>query len=398
MSEKKVPNKKMIAIVTILTGILIASNMYKVPATMSLLTNYFNITTAESSFLMSVVNIMGVVLGIPVGNIMIKAGSRRLGIYALASSFIGSFLGGLSHTMTLLLFARFIEGFGLALIGVVGPSILAQWFTEEERGLPMAIWSCWIGLGLFTSLKLANFVTEEADLASWQNLWFLIGILLIVAFVLFIFFIPKQKEQAEVKQVSVQATVKRNPLLNGAAWCLALLFVIYSLGVNSISSFSTTYCQEVLQCSLVEANNYTSFLTYGMIIGGFLAGIILSRCKRHNLLLIISFLINALIFGLMFSYSTSWAAIYMLLGGCALSLTPATIFTIAPKAAFSPESMGVVMGILSTGQNLGGFGVALSGQLLVFGYSITAALIGVIGLAGALLAIFYVKYLTRPLQ
>lgn len=89
MSEKKVPNKKMIAIVTILTGILIASNMYKVPATMSLLTNYFNITTAESSFLMSVVNIMGVVLGIPVGNIMIKAGSRRLGIYALASSFIG---------------------------------------------------------------------------------------------------------------------------------------------------------------------------------------------------------------------------------------------------------------------------------------------------------------------
>ena len=81
-----------------------------------------------------------------------------------------------------------------------------------------------------------------------------------------------------------------------------------------------------------------------------------------------------------------------------MSLTPATIFTIAPKAAFSPESMGVVMGILSTGQNLGGFGVALSGQLLVFGYSITAALIGVIGLAGALLAIFYVKYLTRPLQ
>ena len=399
MGETKVYNKKMIAVATILTGILISSNMYKVASTMSLLTNYFAITTAQASFLMSVVNIMGVILGIPAGSLMIKSGSKRLGIYALVSSFVGSFLGAFSHTMALLLFSRFIEGFGLALIGVVGPSILAQWFNEEERGLPMAIWSCWVGLGLFTSLKLANFVTDEAVYGSWQNLWLLIGALLVAVFVLFVVFIPKQKAGAVQKNDVAEKKTSKNPLLNSAAWCLAILFMIYSFGVISISSFSTTYCQEVLNCSLIEANNYTSFLTYGMIAGGFLAGIVLNHCRKHNLLLILSFLINALVFGLMFSYTTSWAIGYMIIGGCALSLTPATIFTIAPKAAFSAESMGVVMGILSTGQNLGGFGVALSGQLLEwFGFSTTAVLLGIVGLAGTLLSIFYVKYLTRRFQ
>jgi len=300
------PNKILIAIATILTGVLISSNMYKVPATMSLLINYFSITTAEASFLMSVVNIIGVVLGIPAGSIMIRLGSKRLGVYALVSSFIGSFLGGLSHNITLLLFSRFIEGFGLALIGVVGPSILAQWFNEEERGLPMAIWSCWVGIGLFVSLKLANFITDETIYDSWKNLWFLIGALLIIMSVLFFISIPKQKNNVAAKKMNTPGIkTSKNPLLNIAAWCLALLFVIYSFGVISISSFSTTYCQEVLHCSLIKANNYTSFLTYGMIIGGFLAGIILNRCKKHNLLLIISFLINALVFGLMFSYSKS---------------------------------------------------------------------------------------------
>jgi len=387
---KKVANKYLIAFIAILGGILISANMNKVPASMSLLLNDLGITTATAGLLVSSVNLTGLILGIPAGGIMAKVGSKKMGIFALACGCLGCFLGYLSNSLAILLFSRFIEGFGYALIAIVVPSIIADWFEEDKRGLPMAIWSCWIGLGLLLALRLSNVFTEESVFSSWHNLWLVVAILLAVVTVLFAIFIPNtHTNNAAVKSEKVPFKAYLNP----AAWCLSLIMFAFGSAVLTLTTFSTTYCQDVLGTTLIQANNYTSFLTFGMIGGGILVGVLLNYCHRYNFLLILSMILTTAAAALMFAYSTSWAVAYMLIGGIVLSMTPAIIFTIAPLAAPTPQTVGVVMGILAIGQNLPGFATTIIGKIISIGYPAATLFIVAICIIGVVLSLVYAKSL-----
>ncbi len=391
---QKVTNKNTIAALAIISAVCIATNMFKVSATMSLLLQDFQITKAEAGWLITTVNIMGVVLALPAGGITAKIGTKKIGTLALSFGLLGSALGYVSQSFAMLLFSRFIEGLGFALIAVAVPSIISEWFDEKERGLPMAFWVCAMSIGLFCALKLSNLVTNEADCGSWRNLWLMVTIILAVMDVLFTTLVPQKAYQNEQSDTKEHAGVKfgKDAFLNKAAWCLAIVSITFNCAAIALNNFSATYCQDILQVSLVEANNYTVFLSVGTIIGSIAVGVIFKYVHKYSAALVLGIGINLLGFTMCFNYGASWAAIYLFIMGLIHGLPSAAIYTLAPFTADSPQNTGVVMGILAMAQNLAGFSAVLTGSLLNESYMSATIFVTVLVGIGFVMTLVFKKF------
>ena len=140
------------AVIAILAGIAVAASMYKVSAVTGLIMTDLQIDNRQCGWLVSIVTLLGLILALPAGGIMMKVGAKKLGIFSLVCSLLSNIFGFKASTFTVLLLSRLLEGFSIGLISVASPAIINMWFSEQKRGVPMAIWSCWIGLGLFISL------------------------------------------------------------------------------------------------------------------------------------------------------------------------------------------------------------------------------------------------------
>jgi len=391
---KKVINKNLIAAIAIISAVCIAANMFKVSATMSLLLKDLNINSTQAGWLVTTVNIIGIVLALPAGGITAKIGSKKIGVMAMVFAFLGSLLGYFSQSYGMLLFSRFIEGFGFAFIAIAVPSIITDWFDEHERGLPMAFWTCAMYIGLLCSLKLSNIITDESDITSWRNLWLTVTVLLAIMGTLFATFVPNKRHTAPTAEASKEISGK-NPLFNKAAWCLAIVSITFNCGAVALNNFSTTYCQDALQVSLIQANNYTSFLGIGTIIGSVSVGVLLKYLHKYKLLLIIGMGLNLAMFTLIFSYSASWAAAYLFIMGIIHGLPAAVIYTLAPQTAYSPQTASVVMGILAMGQNLAGFSAVITGKMITIGYpAATLFIVALVGI-GFAMSIVFAKFFAR---
>jgi Arabinose efflux permease len=380
----------LITIIAILATVLFSFSVYKVAATMGLMMTDLNIGTGLGGWLISICTVIGIILCIPAGNIMIKTGPKALVITALIANLAGTVIGLMSASLTILFISRFIEGIGYALIGVAVPPIIAAWFTEEKRGLPMSIFSCWIALGLLAVLNCSNLVVNPANAASWRNVWWLNVVLAVVFLILVALFVKLPKASAGAETIEAgQTSYLKEGLGSAATWLLGIVFFVFAFGCGVVTSFSSTYCQKAFGFSTAQANSYTSLLTIGMIIGGVVAGFILNRTKNRPLVLVITMILSAIVFILTFVYGKNWVMAYMLVGGFIIQMVPATIFTIAPEAAASPATIGITMGVITSFMNLGGLGPSMAGMALEKGFQVATTVNVLISAVGVIAAILF---------
>lgn len=341
--------------IVFLAGVIFSAGNFKVPPTMVAILGEMNIGTTMGGWLMSLSGLAGIILALPTGGIMMKTGPKKLGVFALICALIGNIVGAIAPTFTVLMLSRLIEGIGFGLIGVVGPAIIAVWFSPEKRGLPMAIWTCWVGVGLLFIFNITNVIMPQM---GWRGDWWLMAFL--SAFILILFILFVQVPKAEIEDTTKKVTgIKTVSMIEGfkspSSWLLGVIFLLYSFGVASMTTYAPTYLVESVGMDGTTANAYSSVITFGMIFGGILMGFILNKVKNHKLLLLMSTLIAAIFFSLTFEIdSPAWIPFFMVAIGLAYSLLPPTIFTLAPEAAFSPATIGITMGIINLGQNLGG--------------------------------------------
>jgi MFS family permease len=59
-----------------------------------------------------------------------------------------------SGNFTFLLFARFVVGLGVGLVGVTSPTAITTWFPGKVRGLAMGIWATWVPVAIIVSTNL----------------------------------------------------------------------------------------------------------------------------------------------------------------------------------------------------------------------------------------------------
>lgn len=347
----------LMAIVSILAGVVFAIDLFKVPPTMMLLMKDYNVSIAVIGLVMTAIAITSTVIALPGGAIMQKIGPKNLGLAAMACAAIGSVIGALSTSFTVLVISRGIEGFGFGLISLVVPAIIAAWFPAQKRGLPMSIWTLWVSMGMLIIFRLTNVIVPSF---GWKGSWWLTTVLFVVIGVIFALVIrfPKEGEGANEAQ---PAKTQKVSLLEGfkspAAWLLCIIFIAYGWPAAALSGFYSTFLQQSLGMDMAAANTMTSYATIGMMVGGICIGLMLNRIKSksHGTVLLVIMVITAIFAYAQFEIkSVAILVPFMLVIGVVQQLIPATIFTMAPGAATRPETIAATMGIVSLGCNLSG--------------------------------------------
>ena len=124
-----------VAFATIFAGISLALVQNKVAPCMTTLMGAFNIDMATAGWLSSLFSLVGIVMAIPASIVLNKLGPKKGGIVALACAILGSLIGVFTDSVPVLMASRIVEGVGVGLMSVIGPSLIGHGgFPEAKRG------------------------------------------------------------------------------------------------------------------------------------------------------------------------------------------------------------------------------------------------------------------------
>lgn len=390
-----------VLVVITLCGIVAAASVMKINPCASLIMADFGIGESMEGYLLSVCSIVGVIIAIPAGGIIDKFGPRAVGIVSLALTIIGGVVGSITSSYVVLLVARALEGFSFGTWAIIGPIFVNAWFDQKHRGLPMGIFSVWVGWCMLFIFRVANLVIDHADPASWRNVWWLTVIAAIVCLVLFVVLarMPKgaavggpaagRKEPAG--KVPWSSAVKSVPV-----WCLVIIFFLFSWAQQVVTGFTSTYCQSQLGMDIISANSVTSSWTLGNVIGALLVGFVLNKIVKtshRGIMIIVVSVFSLITYATCFSYQADMANVYLLITGFLCIMYTPIGFNTLPDVCVSPKTLGITMALASCSSMIGHVFVAFGGIAIeTSGYggcSIMLIGIGVVYLITAI--VFYVS-------
>ena len=364
MSEKKKELNPWIAtIAAILVGIAMVSSKQKVSATTTLLVSQLGLTMGDCGYMTSVLTVFGVVLAIPAGAIMMKTGAKKLVLASIVAELVGNLVGCFASSYEILMVGRFIEGLAFGLLPVAAPAIIANSFAPEKRGLPMAIWSCYNGLGLLIMSTVVPFLLPDGS-TNWVSCWWFNVVFFALLFILVLCVVhDPEPNRAEKGEGSVKPETAKGPskygkdfvkaLLSPTTWLVSLAMMIFCIGVNALCAFSPAYAQKVLGMTLVDANLAFSWFSIGNLVGGLVIGVVLNKMKNKHIWLIIGTVAILIGCAFMYNFTVEIAPMFFFIAGTLFQIYPAAAFTVCPDTAYSPATLGVALGVLTIMQRLG---------------------------------------------
>jgi len=212
-------------------------NQAKVPPILLLLMGALGISVAQAGLPMSVYAITGLILALPSGLILNRAGARLTGLLAGGSIVAGATLGALSTSLGGLLASRVIEGAGMSFMAVLAPAIIAQWFVARQRGTAMGIWSVWVPVGNATMLLLAPTLAQAA---GWRAVWWLGAAYALLVTGLYLAFV-KPPPGSSAAGVAAPRVTSAQVLRNHNIWLLAAAFGALNLATMGLGTYLPTF-------------------------------------------------------------------------------------------------------------------------------------------------------------
>ena len=372
-----------------LAGIAIALNQSKVPPVMQVLLRELHMDTATGGWLMSAFAVAGIVLGIPAAFVLVKLGPKIAGLIAIGCTVAGSIIGALATGPAMLLGGRAVEGIGLGLIAVVAPAVISMWFPPEKRGTPMGVWASWVPVGSFIIYNLA---APLQGAFGWQSVWWFGAAFALIAFVIYAITVsaPPAMDATHDRPREAQGSFGRM-MLNPASWLLALVFGAFNFAFMGFATWGPTYYIQALGLNLETASFYASLGSLAVIPATIIAGRVLDRVKNRHMVMTVALAICGIMLFWCFQLGSANVIVpYTIALSFVAGFVPTTTFTLAPETMPDPRFIGLALGIVSVGQNMGMFfGPPIVGNLIAGGNwavgvipLVLAAAIGVVAAIG----------------
>jgi MFS family permease len=349
------------AFVVIVSGMVAALHVGKIPPAIPVLREALGLTLVEAGFLLSMVQMAGMLVGVFVGVATDSIGRRRSLITGQSILAIASFCGIWAQRPADLLVLRAFEGFGFLLIVLPAPSLIRQLVPLGKLTLYLGLWGTYMATGTSLALIAAPAIMS---MLGWHGWW---GVLagFSAAMALWVLL----EVPAERNDPSAAAPLSagdswwqrlRLTLSSAGPWRIAITFSMYSSQWLAVIGFlPSIYAQTGLGGQTAGA--LTALACLVNVTGNIAAGRLLHRGVLARHLLYVGFVTMIAASVLAFGQFTSEVPVIRYLAVLIFSavggLIPGTLFSLAVHVAPSERTVTTTVGWMqqcsSTGQFFG---------------------------------------------
>lgn len=324
-------------------GVLAAGQLGIVPPLVPDLQRDLGLSLAGAGMAVSVITLVGAVLGLPAGGWSQRIGHARALAIGLAIMAAAAALCAAAPDATTLLAGRTLAGIGYLLVVVAGPSLMALTAEPRHHAITLSLWGTFVPTGI----ALAGLVTASFAGAGWRAIFAVDLVLLAAAVLVVVVAVPREvTTEREDDKPPIAALVSSLPLA-AAFFCFALLFL-------AVAGLLPTWLGERRGLAAEDAGRIAAITTAFGIAGSLLAGSLMRAGVSPSRLAAVGLLGSMALAALCFSA----LPLPMVVVGFALSfaiggLVPAATFASVPLVATTPRAIGPINGLVAQAGSLG---------------------------------------------
>lgn len=340
------------AITALLLGVMAAIFIGKLPPAIPALRTEFGLTLAQSGWLVSMFNTLGVVASIFMGLIIARAGAWRVCLLGSGAMLAGATLGAGATAAQWLLASRFLEGVGFLCIVVSAPALLMMATADRDRKRVFSFWGAYMPTGTTLGMLLAPLLMAAF---GWRSLWIATAACALAAIVLLL---------ARRADYAATGTTNRPTWRQGAAplkragpWWIALAFGCYAFNYYAIMVWLPTFMVGERQTPLLTASLLTALVVAVNIPGNVLGGMLMQRGVTRGTNVCMAGIATALTALMIFSPALHDSLRFL---GCvlfsfAVGVLPGSVMSAAQTHAANATQVGTIQGMINQGSNMGQF-------------------------------------------
>lgn len=368
--EKAAPARKKLnpyvyILILILFFMCYGNCQYRITPVLTYLMDGMGIDKAKGGLLTSSVNLLGIFITIPLGVVMNRLGSRKMGLFGISFVLGGSVLGAFfTRQFYPMLVSQLIVGAGGAAISIACPYVIACLFVPEMRGKANG---AYIMAGTLSQLLMLNIIPRIVTPANVAPAWWFT--IVWCAVMLVVWFLTITDEVAPPAGVSGQKGPSLLTTLKSLGDARMLRFFLGGMfmmaSAIAILTMTPTYLVEAKNMDVKAASSLVSVCALVgavcSLVGGWLSDVLHTR----KWLFVICFIWMAV----------SRVLIAILPAGLALDLciwlqgVPSItmgLFYTAGSDVIEKENYAMCCSVLNTGTKIGSFfGATIFGLLAV---------------------------------
>ena len=351
------------AVAVILAGVTAALHIGKIPPAIPVLREALGLTLVEAGFLLSMVQLAGMLLGVLLGVVADGLGLRRSMLAGLLTLSLASFAGMWARAPADLLVLRAVEGLGFLLVVLAAPSLIQRLVPARQLPSFLGLWGGYMPGGAALALVCGPLIMQAL---GWQAWWGLLGGLSAAMAVWLVVAVPAvlpaPAVSAGAPARAAFSWLQRLRMTLGSAgpWLVALAFAMYSSQWLAVVGFlPSVYAQAGVEASAAGA--LTALVCAMNISGNVGAGRLLHRGVDAKWLLYGGFgsmgLTAFLAFSALLGDAPVMRYLAVLLFSALGGMVPGTLFSLAVRLAPNAHTVSTTMGWMqqcsATGQFLG---------------------------------------------
>lgn len=161
--------------------------------------------------LMNAISWTALIMAIPTGWIIRKIGPKPTLLIATVMTLVGAIGVAATYSFSYELFLAFriVEGIGVGMCSVTGPTAVSLWFSNKHRFMAVAVWSTWVPVGMLIVMNggaaIVGDINDPANLPHLGIVFWAIVVLLAIALVQFaVLYRLPNIEKGEVSEISIE--------------------------------------------------------------------------------------------------------------------------------------------------------------------------------------------------
>jgi MFS family permease len=164
--DMRTPHPLLLTLTLYLAGLGAAGQFSKLAVSFVTLTQvYSGKSEAILGLSMSLISLVGLILGLVAGIVVSRIGARRALVAALALGAVMSFWQATLPSLPVLMLSRVLEGASHLLIVVAAPTLIAEAVPDRYRPAALTLWSTFFGVAFALTAVIAPWVIAQGGLS-----------------------------------------------------------------------------------------------------------------------------------------------------------------------------------------------------------------------------------------